>query len=120
MSGITGYNPIIGDLGMRLNEAKKYEDLPESDPNRGQKVVDYLAGKTGVPSTLKDGSDVAKKKVTGAATSSAQSVSQAPTTSQGSGQGSVGVVDTTTRRGSGQGDAVVGLLGTIQKTLLGI
>lgn len=116
MSGITGYNPIIGDLGMRLNEAKKYEDLPESDPNRGQKVVDYLAGKTGVPSTLKDGSDVAKKKVTGAATSSAQSVSQAPTTSQGS----VGVVDTTTRRGSGQGDAVVGLLGTIQKTLLGI
>ena len=57
-----------------------------------------------------------KKTTTGAATSSAQSVSsQAPAAQQ-----SVGVVDTTTRRGTGQGEAVVGLLSTIQKSLLGL
>lgn len=82
-----------------------------------KQTPDWRTTPTGTPMAGSLSQAKKESKVTGASTSSAQSVSQAAPTND---QASVGSMDTTTRRSTGQVGSVIGLLSTIQKSLLGM
>lgn len=108
-----------GKTQFELKYGRRYDSSIAGDLEKATELQNNVNAGNPLPQDYNSSTPVESTTTskTGASTSSAPSVSQASSTSN---QGSVGAIDTTTRRGTGQIGSVVGLLSTIQKSLLGM